>query len=149
MCIGDFLQQEKLSPVLYLYRWFNKATLSFTLRINSWVLTKKPFCKRDDIQLFSADATVLFRKKMPTKSWKKTSQKLLRNIQKHFLHFCPELPKPGLAKMDHTEEFMIQNVAYRPTVYKTGGLSILISWMKVSISNHCALVSVFERWSNE
>ena len=51
---------------------------------------------------------------MPTKL-KKHPQKLFKNTQ-FFLSILP-----WAAQMDHQkEEFMFQNVAYRPTVYKTG-----------------------------
>ena len=39
---------------------------------------------------------------------------LLRKTQVHFFFFLP-----WAAKMTQTEEFMFQNVAYRPTEYKT------------------------------
>ena len=54
---------------------------------------------------------------LPTKSWKTHSQKLLRKIQIHFVSLLPRA-----SQMAQTEEFMFQNVAYRPTVYRTGVL---------------------------
>ena len=67
------------------------------------------------MQLFSADATIFFffffdfaHKKLKKSPWKvvqKNSNPLL------FLQ---------IAQMAQTEEFMLQNVAYRPTVYRTG-----------------------------
>jgi hypothetical protein len=57
---------------------------------------------------------------LPTKSWKTHSQKLLRKTQIYF--FFPLLP--WAAKMLQKDEFMFQNVAYRPTVYRTGAQSI-------------------------
>ena len=60
------------------------------------------------MQLFSADAT---------KSWKNHPQKLLRKTQIHFFFLTA-----SSAQTTQTEEFMFQNVAYRPTVYRTGAL---------------------------
>jgi len=45
-------------------------------------------------------------------------QKLLRKTQIHFFFLTA-----STAQMAQTEEFMFQNVAYRPTVYRTGFLS--------------------------
>ena len=67
------------------------------------------------MQLFSADATI-FKKKLsfflPTKNWKNHPQKLLRKTQIHSFFLT--------AQTTQTEEFMFQNVAYRPIVYRTG-----------------------------
>ena len=67
--------------------------------------------------LFSADATMFFKKLwlffLPTKSWKNHPQKLLRKTQIHFFFLTA-----NTAQMAQTEEFMFQNVAYRPTVYR-------------------------------
>ena len=49
---------------------------------------------------------------MPTKSWKNHPKKLLRKTQIHFFYLT--------AQTAQTEEFMFENVAYRPTVYRTG-----------------------------
>ena len=73
----------------------------------------KFFYKRDNMQLFSADATI-FKKiyinfLLSTKRWKNHPQKLFGI--KYPIFFHPELPK---------RPFMLKNVAYRPTVYKTG-----------------------------
>ena len=57
---------------------------------------------------------------MPTKSWKNHPQKLLRITQIHFFFLT--------AWAAQTEEFMLQNVAYRPTVYRTGPSAILALW---------------------
>ena len=54
---------------------------------------------------------------LTTISLKNHPQKLLRIPQ---IHFFPLLP--WAAKTAPTEEFVFQNVAYRPTVYRTGGL---------------------------
>ena len=66
------------------------------------------------MQLFSEDATIFSKKLLifflPTKSWKNHPQKLLRKTQ----------IQPWAAQTAQTEEFMFQNVAYRPTVYRTG-----------------------------
>ena len=51
---------------------------------------------------------------LPTKSWKNHPQKLLRKTQIHFFSLTA-----WAAQTAQTEEFMFQNVAYRPTVYKT------------------------------
>jgi len=62
--------------------------------------------------LFSADATMFFNIYiffLPTKSWTNHHQKLLRNTQIFFTHSCSNGPNS-----------MFQNVAYRPTVYRTG-----------------------------
>ena len=67
------------------------------------------------MQLFSADATILLKKIkffLPTKSWKNFPQKLLRKTQIHLFSLLPWVAQ--------TEEFMFQNVAFRPTVYKLG-----------------------------
>ena len=53
----------------------------------------------------------------PTKSWKNHPQKLLRKNQIHLFSLLPWAAQ--------TEEFMFQNVAYRPTVYKTGPIAFL------------------------
>ena len=52
---------------------------------------------------------------MTTKSWKKHPQKLLRIPQIHFFSLTA-----STAQMAQTEEFMFQNVAYWPTVYRSG-----------------------------
>ena len=52
---------------------------------------------------------------MPAKSWKNHPQKLLRKTQIHFFFLTA-----STAQMAQTEEFMFQNVAYRPAVYRTG-----------------------------
>ena len=57
---------------------------------------------------------------LPTKSWKTHPQKLLRKTQIHFF-FLTALT----VQTTQTEEFMFQNVAYRPTVYRTGPSGIL------------------------
>ena len=55
---------------------------------------------------------------MPTKSWKNHPKKLLRKTQIHFFFLTV-----WAAKTTQTEEFMLQNVISRPTVYRTGVLS--------------------------
>ena len=52
----------------------------------------------------------------PQKLKKKHPQKLLRKTQIHFFPLTA-----WAAQTAKTEEFMFQNVAYRPTVYKTWG----------------------------
>ena len=56
---------------------------------------------------------------LPTKSLKNHPQKLL-NSTFFFL-------TAGTAQIAQTEEFMFQNLAYRPTVYRTG-ISFLIPY---------------------
>ena len=61
-----------------------------------------------------------FQKKFfcPQKVEKNHPQKLLRKTQIHlFSPYCPDLPKQPKQKNS-----MFQNVAYRPTVYRTGSL---------------------------
>ena len=73
--------------------------------------------KKDIMQLFSADATIFLffaHKKLK----KKHPQKLLRNSQLFFLHYCPELPKQPKQKNSCSKMWL----TYRPTVYKTGGI---------------------------
>ena len=66
------------------------------------------------MQLFSATLQYFQKKfKLPTKSWKNHPQKCSEKLQSTFFSLLPERPK-------QTEEFMFQNVAYRPTVYRTG-----------------------------
>ena len=55
---------------------------------------------------------------LPSKSWKNHPQKLLSIPQIHFFPLTA-----STAQMAQTEEFMFQNVTYRPTVYRTGGKS--------------------------
>jgi hypothetical protein len=57
---------------------------------------------------------------LPSKSWKNHPQKLLRKTQIHFFPLTA-----STAQMAQTEEFMFQNVAYIPTVYRTG-----TKWLK-------------------
>ena len=71
------------------------------------------------MQLFSADATIVLKNLkfffLPTKSWKKTLKSCTEKLKSTF--FCLTA---WAAKTAQTEEFMFQNVAYRPTVYRTG-----------------------------
>ena len=71
------------------------------------------------MQLFSADATIFLKilkvffahkklKKPPSKVAQKNSNPLFFSLL------------PWAAQTAQTEEFMFQNVAYRPTVYRTG-----------------------------
>ena len=65
------------------------------------------------------------------KSWKNHPQKLLRKTQIHFSFLTA-----WAAQTAQREEFMFQNAAYRPTIYKTGpdiidGTTILrVIWIK-------------------
>ena len=73
------------------------------------------------MQLFSADATILKKKKiLPTKSWKKHPQRFLRKTQIHYFSLLP-----WAAQTAQTEELMFQNMAYRPTVYRNVSFLIL------------------------
>ena len=64
---------------------------------------------------------------MPTKSLKNHPQKLLRIPQIHFFSFTALT-----AQMAITEEFMFQNVAYGPTVYRTGDKSEpIFGWLMI------------------
>ena len=52
------------------------------------------------------------KKKMTKKCWKPSPQRLIRNTL--------TLSRPWAAQTTQREEFIFQNVAYKPTVYKTG-----------------------------
>ena len=67
------------------------------------------------MQLLSANATIFSKKNLLTKSWKNNPEKLLRKTQIHFFFLTA-----WAAQTTPTEEFMFQNMAYRPTVYRTG-----------------------------
>ena len=67
------------------------------------------------MQLFSADATMFSKKNFAHKKLKKPPSKV---TQKYITFFSSLLP--WAAQTAQTEEFMYQNVAYRPTVYRTG-----------------------------
>ena len=49
---------------------------------------------------------------------KKLKKPTSKVVQKYSICFCSLLP--WAAQTAQTEEFILQNVAYRPTVYKTG-----------------------------
>ena len=70
------------------------------------------------MQLFSADATT-FKKKLvffcPQKVEKYTLKSCSEKLKSTFFPLTA-----SSAQMAQTEEFMFQNVAYRPTVYRTG-----------------------------
>ena len=71
------------------------------------------------MQLFSADATI-FKKKIksffcPQKVEKTTLKSCSEKLKSTFFPLLP-----WAAQTAQTEEFKFQNVAYRPTVYKTG-----------------------------
>ena len=71
------------------------------------------------MQLFSVDATI-FKKKisffLPIKSWKPLSKVAQKNSNPLFFLTA------WAAQTAKTEEFMFQNVANRPIVYRTGTL---------------------------
>ena len=61
------------------------------------------------MQLFSADAAIFF---FANKKMKKPPSKVAqKHSNRHFFPYC---------QTAQTEEFMFQNVAYRPTAYRTG-----------------------------
>ena len=64
---------------------------------------------------------------MTTKSWKNHPKKLLRIPQIHFFSLTA-----STAQMAQTDEFMFQNVAYWPTVYRTG-IKILTCWSLLTL----------------
>ena len=70
---------------------------------------------------------------LPSKSWKNHPQKLLRKTQIHFFSLTA-----STAQMAQTEEFMFQNAAYRPTVYRTGVVAVnvmsRVSWGAIEIN---------------
>ena len=97
------------------------------------------------MQFFSADATIIFLfahnkfKKPPLKVAQKNSNPLF------FLN-------ASTAQMAQTEEFMFQNMAYRPIVYKTGGLkqvfkvtclAQMFTILKASFSPNCSYKRFF------
>ena len=60
---------------------------------------------------------------MPSKSWKKPPSKVAQKNSNPLFFLLP-----WAAQMAQTEEFMFQNVAYRPTVYRTGICSL---WTRI------------------
>ena len=75
------------------------------------------------MEFFNAVAKIF----LPTKSWKKHPQKLLRIPQIHFFSLTALT-----ARTVQTEEFMFQNVAYGPTVYRTGDKSEpIFGWLMI------------------
>ena len=76
---------------------------------------------------------------MPTKSWKNHPQKFLRIPQIH-LFFLTALT----AQTAQTEKFMFQNVAFRPTAYRTGSNTFpLPSWVFAKPINYQLTVCFF------
>ena len=71
------------------------------------------------MQIFSADPTIVLRFfkmfVLTTEIWKNHPKKLLRIPRIHFFSLTALT-----AQTAQTEEFMFQNVAYWPTVYRTG-----------------------------
>ena len=88
-----------ISPVLYTVRFY-KAPLSFTLS-----QTKINFF----LQHFSADAAIQIGRYY--KKWV-----MLLNTSMFALNWCTHAGK--------TEESVFQNMAYRPTAYRTGAISL-------------------------
>ena len=66
---------------------------------------------------------------LPSKSWKNHPQKLLRIPQIHFFSLTA-----STAKMAQTKESMFQNVAYGPTVYRTGVQANVLSFTTLIVS---------------
>ena len=64
------------------------------------------------MQLFNPDPTIVLMFVLTTKSWKNNPQKLLRIPQINFFELT--------AQTAQTEEFMFQNLAFWPTLYRTG-----------------------------
>ena len=128
-------KKKRLFPQCY-RQWVYRAPLCITLRIKIWVVAYLKFIiffpsikkKKFDFILcnFLVRTLQCFQKKFKifllTKSWKNHPQKLLRKTQIHFFFLTA-----SSAQMAQTEEFMFQNLAYRPTVYRTG----VISWNQI------------------
>ena len=71
------------------------------------------------MQLFSADATIFKKKIKFFFAHKKLKKITLKSCSENLKStFFPLLPRA--AQMAQKEEFMFENVAYRPTVYRTG-----------------------------
>ena len=82
------------------------------------------------MQLFSADTTMFSKKKKnffcPQKVGKNTLKSCSEKLKSNFFSLLP-----GRPKTDQTEELMFQNVAYRPTVHRTGILKgVIIEYVK-------------------
>ena len=67
------------------------------------------------LQLFSADTKTFFFN-LNFFIWPQTVKKTPSKVDQKYSIFSPIA-----AKTAQSEEFMFQNVAYRPTVYKNGG----------------------------
>ena len=67
------------------------------------------------MQLFSADAIIFKKKIFAHKKLKKPPSKLAQKNSNPLFFLTA-----SSAQMAQTEEFMFQNLAYRPTVYRTG-----------------------------
>ena len=68
------------------------------------------------MQLFSADATIFSKKDFfAHKKLKKAPSKVAQKNSNPLFSLTA-----STAQMAQTEEFMFQNMAYRPTVYRTG-----------------------------
>jgi putative lipase involved disintegration of autophagic bodies len=73
------------------------------------------------MQLFSADATMFLKNSIffcPQKVEKNTIKRCSKKLKSTFFFLTA-----STAQMAQTEELMFQNVAYRPTVYRTGDQS--------------------------
>ena len=132
------VQKRILWPQCY-RQWVSKAPLCITLRIKTWVEAYLKFIiiflrikKENNFILcnFLVRTLQSFQKFfLPTKSWKKPS----KVAKSTFFSLVP-----WAAQTAQTEEFMFQNVAYRPTIYRTGPLtnkkfvfSVLSSWKEI------------------
>ena len=82
---------------------------------------------------------------LTTKSWKNHPQKLLRKTQIHFFSLTA-----STAQMAQTEEFMFQNVAYRPTVYRTGAVpQCTVRLYAKNVSGSVQLRNCFNIWEDK
>ena len=105
------------------------------------------------MQVFSADATIFFQKILSFKDQKlKKPPSKVAKTQLHFFFLT--------AWTAQTEEFTFQNVAYRPTVYRTGVATFLVykigvfvfaqgnlkrpPWMKSRSTREMTLFIIFE-----
>jgi hypothetical protein len=82
-------------------QWVYKAPPCIILRVKTWVA-----------------AYFEFHPKLKKKSYKSFLGNFLVRTLQYQIHFFSS--QPWAAQTAQTEEFMFQNVAYRPVVYKTG-----------------------------
>ena len=103
-------------------QWLYRAPLCITLKIKVWVVAYLFFFLYIFMQLFSAYTIMFFKEEnwnnFVQQKLKKPPSKVAQNSSNPLL-FLTSLS----SKMAQTEEFMLWNVAYWPTVYKTGFLT--------------------------